>query len=70
MKRGVTMSRPGIDFFKVKDDLMKDQEFKEEYGKLKPRYELISEIIRIRREQNITQEELALRIGTQNSNTK
>ena len=40
----------------------------EEYDKLKPRYEIISEIIKARRVQNITQEELALRIGTQKSN--
>ena len=40
----------------------------EEYDKLKPRYVIISEIIKERREQNITQEELALRIGTQKSN--
>ena len=40
----------------------------EEYDKLKPRYEIISEIIKARKEQNITQEELALRIGTQQSN--
>ena len=62
------MSIAGANFLKVEEDLMKDQEFKEEYEKLKPRYELISEIIRIRREQNITQEELALRTGTQKSN--
>ena len=40
----------------------------EEYDKLKPRYEIISEIIKERREQNITQEELALSVGTQKSN--
>ena len=68
MKRGVKMSRAGVDFSKVKEDLMKDEEFKDEYEKLKPRYELITEIIKARREQNITQEELALRTGTQKSN--
>ena len=68
MKRGVKMSKAGADFLKVKQNLMKDEEFKDEYEKLKPRYELISEIIKARREQNITQEELALRAGTQKSN--
>jgi len=62
------MSKAGADFLKVKQNLMKDEEFKDEYEKLKPRYELISEIIKARREQNITQEELALRAGTQKSN--
>jgi len=62
------MSKASIDFLKVKNDLMKDEEFKAEYEKLKPRYELISEIISTRREQNITQAELALRTGTQKSN--
>lgn len=42
--------------------------FKKEYEKLKPRYELISQIIDARTKQNITQEELALRVGTQKSN--
>lgn len=62
------MSKAGADFIKVKQNLMKDEEFKAEYEKLKPRYELISEIIKTRREQNMTQEELALRAGTQKSN--
>ena len=68
MKRGANVSRSGVGFSKIKEDLMKDEEFKAEYEKLKPRYELISEIIKVRREQNITQEELALRTGTQKSN--
>lgn len=62
------MSRAGVDFFKIKEDLMKDQEFKDEYEKLKPRYELVYEIIMARREKNITQEELALLTETQKSN--
>jgi predicted transcriptional regulator len=62
------MSKAGVSFSKVKEDLMKDAEFKAEYEKLKPRYEIISEIIKARTEQNITQEELAFRTGTQKSN--
>lgn len=68
MKRGAKMSKAGVDFSKVTEELMKDEEFKNEYEKLKPRYELISEIIKARKEQNMTQEELALRAGTQKSN--
>ena len=47
---------------------MKDEEFKDEYEKLKPRYDIISQIIEERSKQSITQEELALRVGTQKSN--
>ena len=48
--------------------MLKDEEFKIEYEKLKPRYEAIEQIIRARKEQNITQAELAKRVGTQKSN--
>ncbi len=62
------MSKAGVNFSEVKDLLMKDDEFKREYEKLKPRYEIVSQIIAERSKQNITQEELALRVGTQKSN--
>lgn len=51
-----------------KELLKKDEEFKTEYEKLKPRYDVISQIIEARTSQNITQEELAFRVGTQKSN--
>ena len=47
---------------------MKDEEFKAEYEKLKPRYDIISQIIEARADNNITQRELALLTGTQKSN--
>lgn len=62
------MSKAGVKFSEIKDLLMKDEEFKSEYEKLKPRYDVISQIIEERDKQNITQEELALRVGTQKSN--
>ena len=62
------MSKAGAKFSDVKELLMKDDEFKAEYEKLKPRYDVISQIIDARDKQNITQEELALRVGTQKSN--
>mgnify|MGYP000326970667 CR=1 FL=1 len=68
MKEGVIMSKAGVKFSEVKELLMKDEEFKKEYEKLKPRYDIISQIIEARISQNITQEELALRVGTQKSN--
>lgn len=62
------MSRAGIDFKSIKAELMQDDQFREEYEKLRPRYEIISRIIQVRKEQNMTQEQLARRIGTQKSN--
>ena len=68
MKDGVLMSKAGAKFDEVKALLMKDNEFAEEYEKLRPSYEVISLIIEERAKQHITQEELALRVGTQKSN--
>lgn len=62
------MSKVGISFEEMKTDMLKDEEFKMEYEKLKPRYEAIEQIIRARKEQNMTQSELAKRVGTQKSN--
>lgn len=62
------MSKAGISSEEMKSDMLKDEEFKIEYEKLKPRYEAIEQIIRARKEQNITQAELAKRVGTQKSN--
>lgn len=62
------MSKASISFEEMKNDLMKDSEFKSEYEKLEPRYAAIEQIIAARKEQNITQAELAKRVGTQKSN--
>ena len=62
------MSKAGIKFEGAKKLLMEDAEFRREYERLKPRYDVISRIIEERTRQNITQEELALRVGTQKSN--
>lgn len=62
------MSRAGVSFEEIKADLLKDDEFRAEYEKLRPRYEAIEQIIRARKELNMTQAELAGRIGTQKSN--
>ena len=68
MKEGVRMSNAGVKFDEIKKQLMKDSEFKIEYEKLKPRYDVISQINSTRNKMKITQEELALRVGTQKSN--
>ena len=39
------MSKAGISFEEMKTDMLKDEEFKIEYEKLKPRYEAIEQII-------------------------
>ncbi len=62
------MRKAGVSFEEVKADLLKNEEFRAEYEKLRPRYEAVGQIIRARKEQNMTQEELARRIGTQRSN--
>ena len=62
------MSKVGISFGNIKDEFMQDEEFQKEYEKLRPRYEVISKLIELRKEQNITQAELAKRVGTQKSN--
>lgn len=48
-------------------ELLQDEETRMEYEKLGPRYEIISQMIDARKEQGITQEELARRCGTQKS---
>lgn len=62
------MIKAGIKFEDIEKKLMRDEEFAAEYEKLKPRYELIAQIIDARNQLNITQEELAQRVGTQKSN--
>jgi len=51
----------------VKKELLKDKEVAREYERLKPRYELISQLIEIRTKKGMTQRELAQKIGTRQS---
>ena len=62
------MSRLSVPFEEIKAKMLKDEEFRVEYERLRPRYEAIEQIIKARKEQNITQVELAKRVGTQKSN--
>lgn len=62
------MSKASADFKTVKEMLMQDEEFVQEYERLKPRYEVIAQIIAIRNEMNMTQEQLAVRMNTKKSN--
>lgn len=52
---------------KLKNQLLKDPEIKTEYKKLMPKYQIISQIIRARKEQNLTQLELANILKTKQS---
>ena len=52
----------------VEAELLNDPEVKAEYEALRPRYEVISQIIGARIEQGLTQEDLAARTGLQRSN--
>lgn len=60
--------RIGVPFEEIEAELMKDHRFAGEVKELEPEYEIISQIIKTRIEQNITQEELAKKIGTRQSN--
>ena len=51
MKEGVKMSKAGVKLPEVKGLLMQDKEFQTEYERLKPRYDLISQIIEARTSQ-------------------
>ena len=51
----------------VKRQLLKDAKVKREYNKLKPRYELISQIIDARRKSGLTQASLARKLKTKQS---
>ena len=62
------MSKAGVSMSSVLDTLNQDEAFKKEHERLKPRYELIAQLINARNEQHLTQAELAARMGTQKSN--
>ena len=47
---------------------LKDPEFKKEYDRLAPRYEIISQLIKARLEMHLTQQELAEKTGLRQSN--
>ena len=55
------------DFNEIKKELLSDPEVKKEYDRLGPKFDLIRSIIEKRIEKNISQEELASRMGTKQS---
>jgi DNA-binding XRE family transcriptional regulator len=60
--------KQGVSWAELKEELLKDPETYKEYKELEPEYELISQIIKARLEQNLTQAELAEKAGTRQSN--
>ncbi len=56
-----------IDHKDLKDELFESEEVKEEYDSLDVIYEIKKQIIRYRIENNLTQKELAEKIGTKQS---
>ena len=52
----------------IKKGLLKDPATYKEYKSLEPEYKIISQMIKIRIEQGLTQKELADKIGTRQSN--
>ena len=62
------MSKAGISHKAVKEELLRNNELKKEYELLAPRYQAVSQLIQARSEANLTQEELARRVGTHKSN--
>ena len=56
-----------IGFKEFKKELLRDPEFKKEYDKLGPKFELIASIIEKRLEKGLSQKELAERMNTKQS---
>jgi DNA-binding XRE family transcriptional regulator len=57
-----------VDFSGFKKEALKDTEVREEYEKLKTIYELRKQLIALRNEAGLTQEDLAERLHTKKSN--
>ncbi|MBV4432771.1 helix-turn-helix domain-containing protein (plasmid) [Clostridium tyrobutyricum] len=56
------------DLNKFFEKQMQNEEFRKEYNRLTPKYEIIKEIIKERNEQNLTQKQFAAKIGIKQSN--
>lgn len=52
----------------IEKEMMQDEEFKDNYANLGPRFAIIRQVVESRIEQNMTQSELAKRMGTKKSN--
>jgi DNA-binding XRE family transcriptional regulator len=59
---------PSRPWSELKKEILSNEDVKAEYEALRPQYDLIEQIIVARIKQGITQEELAKRAGTKQSN--
>ncbi|OGM20995.1 hypothetical protein A2955_01495 [Candidatus Woesebacteria bacterium RIFCSPLOWO2_01_FULL_37_19] len=48
----------------LKKELLEDGKVAREYNRLEPRYQIISELIELRKKKGLTQKDLAYKIGT------
>jgi len=62
------MKEPFVSWEEIKKDLLKDPEFAKEVKLLEPEYEMVKQIIKARIELNLSQKDLAKRVGTKQSN--
>jgi len=56
-----------VTFEEMKATAMNDKEFVREYEMLREEYELAREVIQLRKQRNMTQQELAVKAGTSQS---
>ena len=56
------------DLQKLKNELLQDENFREEYEKLRPEYEVMRALINARINSNMTQKELSAKSGVRQSN--
>ena len=69
IKGGLKMvNTPSRPWSELKKELLSNTEIKAECEAIRPQYELIEQIIIVRTLQGVTQEELAKRVGTKQSN--
>ena len=67
LERGILGEKAMTNFDNYLAKQMKNEDFRQEYNALTPQYEIISQIIKERAEQHLTQKELAERIGIRQS---
>ena len=56
-----------MNYDEYKAELLKDPDVKAEYDALEPEYDLIRQIIKARNDRNMTQKQLAEKVGTKQS---
>lgn len=64
----MNVKKLGTPFSEVKRRLLSDSKVEAAYKELAPTYEMIKQIIKARTEQNLTQADLAKKMGTKQSN--